>query len=535
MSNSYELYRKIFNNKYLANEIFGWIRKLNQGRIVKKYNDIKTSLWMTENGYFHLLKYKIKKNGPESLSYCLNSMGQLTKKIKDFKLFKSIHKRISKQFEIYCDNYIDHAAESGCLEIVKYLHEKGMSATFMAVDSACWGGYFDIVKFLLENRTEGGSKDGYEFAAGTGRLDLMKYLEEKLPNLIKPISRSVSLAMENGHFKVLQYLYENHNGPSVQPSKRSFDHCCANGHMEIVKWMLDNKYIQGPTDLVYNELFGSGQIEVYKFLKSRKVIQAPKTNSKVYQMFAEALKNGQNNMVQYLLYSKIIKDNGNGESVEYILDKEKTSFLDIRFLDHLTKWVSLSTHSPMMKRQYRMELPTLKSFIAMYDIVKSRFPPPPKAVDSTLTSSEEDDEMESELREMLFYQYSRSYDNPTFEEVREGFFNQLLHYSCYIGRLDFIKHLFTIKDFYLVRGYLFDIYSKTLVLYFHRGIAMYLHKHLYLSFDTSSLRTRITNKDALEFLDEIQSHLDGNSKLVPKSGFYKPQQETCTFCNNSNQ
>lgn len=45
-----------------------------------------------------------------------------------------------------------------------------------AADQAAGGGHFEIVKFLLENRSEGCTTKAANEAAGNGHLDIVKYI-----------------------------------------------------------------------------------------------------------------------------------------------------------------------------------------------------------------------------------------------------------------------------------------------------------------------------------------------------------------------
>ncbi|EAL71572.1 hypothetical protein DDB_G0271764 [Dictyostelium discoideum AX4] len=55
------LFRLVFKNVIIRNQIFRFVRILNKDLIVKKYNQCNMG-WIIKNGHFHLLLYKLKKH-----------------------------------------------------------------------------------------------------------------------------------------------------------------------------------------------------------------------------------------------------------------------------------------------------------------------------------------------------------------------------------------------------------------------------------------------------------------------------------------
>ncbi|KAJ3106321.1 hypothetical protein HDU97_006519 [Phlyctochytrium planicorne] len=75
-----------------------------------------------------------------------------------------LHKRLEAVKYLYgvaacTSDALDVAAEVGCLEIVRFLHENGAECTVKAVDEAAKAGHVDVVYYLLSRRKEGFSLD----------------------------------------------------------------------------------------------------------------------------------------------------------------------------------------------------------------------------------------------------------------------------------------------------------------------------------------------------------------------------------------
>lgn len=76
-----------------------------------------------------------------------------------------------------------------------------------AVDQAAAGGHFEIVKFLLENRSEGCTTKAADEAAAIGHLEIITYiLASKRGNCT---ALAMNKASARGHVHVVCWLHNN--------------------------------------------------------------------------------------------------------------------------------------------------------------------------------------------------------------------------------------------------------------------------------------------------------------------------------------
>jgi hypothetical protein len=97
---------------------------------------------------------------------------------------------------------INHAAEYGYPELVKYLYDRGVKATEDDINEAVENGHLEVVKYLYK---KGLKADQYSInqAVKTGHLEVVKYLYKKG---LKATERSIDHAVKNGHLEVVKYL-----------------------------------------------------------------------------------------------------------------------------------------------------------------------------------------------------------------------------------------------------------------------------------------------------------------------------------------
>ena len=75
-----------------------------------------------------------------------------------------------------CNESINLAAESGNLEIIKYLTRMNVSCTSEAKDNASRSGHLEVLTWLYENRMEGCSLFAITQAASHGRYEVVRFL-----------------------------------------------------------------------------------------------------------------------------------------------------------------------------------------------------------------------------------------------------------------------------------------------------------------------------------------------------------------------
>ncbi|EFA82556.1 short-chain dehydrogenase/reductase family protein [Heterostelium album PN500] len=107
------------------------------------------------------------------------------------------------------DQFMDIPCTRGNLEIVKYIHDNNAGCTASAVDIASSNGHLGIVEFLLQNRSEGFTREAVIKAASFGYFEIIKQLCTVRPDIVKEtkIARAASdYAYENGYGEIYEYL-----------------------------------------------------------------------------------------------------------------------------------------------------------------------------------------------------------------------------------------------------------------------------------------------------------------------------------------
>ena len=190
---------------------------------VLKYLVIYTAL--TRNTYIHAFSKSVEK-GQFGIVKCMIETDIV--KISDVskKCFRSaiVYRHIDiAKYLIDCaqsskmrEDFLYASAYRGCLEIVKYLVEKGVNIHSLdgyALKCAARKGYFFIVKYLVEKGAsiyvrdhEGDSP--LKNAAECGHLNVVKYLVEKGANIHAREEEALRTAVYRGHLDVAKYLVE---------------------------------------------------------------------------------------------------------------------------------------------------------------------------------------------------------------------------------------------------------------------------------------------------------------------------------------
>ncbi|KAH9158593.1 hypothetical protein LEN26_002860 [Aphanomyces euteiches] len=163
---------------------------------------------------------------------------------------------------------MDKAAAFGHFEIVKFLHEnRPEGGTTSAMDLAALGGHFEIVKFLHFNRTEGCSKNAMRNAAKEGHLEIVQFLHDHrsegcthetlhmaaaaghahvvewlLTNRSEGIiSQALEDAARHGHLQVVEILHTAQQAKWSRPCERVVLTAAKHGHLEIVRFFYNTQ------------------------------------------------------------------------------------------------------------------------------------------------------------------------------------------------------------------------------------------------------------------------------------------------------
>ena len=107
------------------------------------------------------------------------------------------------------DKVLDDAASYGLIEYVIYLSEMGASCSTSALNNAAESGHLDIVKWLHFNRSEGCTTSAMDLAARYGHLEIVKWLHQ---NRTEGCVWAIIFSSGNGHLSVVKYLVENRLG-----------------------------------------------------------------------------------------------------------------------------------------------------------------------------------------------------------------------------------------------------------------------------------------------------------------------------------
>jgi hypothetical protein len=108
---------------------------------------------------------------------------------------------------------MDEAAGQGRLDIVKWLYEhRSEGGTSAAARNAAAGGHFEVVKWLVENRFEGCGDAALGAASEQGHFKMVRWLLEHLqgPRIL------AESALRNKHLELGCFLYERQTASTVR-------------------------------------------------------------------------------------------------------------------------------------------------------------------------------------------------------------------------------------------------------------------------------------------------------------------------------
>ncbi|EGG22321.1 hypothetical protein DFA_04439 [Cavenderia fasciculata] len=152
------------------------------------------------------------------------------------------------------------ASSRGFIDIVKYLHENRTEGggTKEAMDEAARHGHLDIVK--VSSITEGATKWAMDGAAGNGHIEIVKYLSEHRSE--GETTDALDWAAQNGHIEIVRYLSEHR---SEGATTDALDWAAQNGHIEIVRYLSEHRS-EGATTYAMDLAARNGHIEIVQYL-----------------------------------------------------------------------------------------------------------------------------------------------------------------------------------------------------------------------------------------------------------------------------
>jgi hypothetical protein len=126
------------------------------------------------------------------------------------------------------------AAEQGILEMIKYCVANKCPISMLECADAAESGHLEILKYLHEDAKAPWDEYTAIWAAGKGQLHILEYLVERKYD--KYDERACMWAAEKGHLDCLKYLHETAKAPWNSGAVR---YAHENNHPECVQYLLD--------------------------------------------------------------------------------------------------------------------------------------------------------------------------------------------------------------------------------------------------------------------------------------------------------
>ncbi|KAF2074975.1 hypothetical protein CYY_003714 [Polysphondylium violaceum] len=244
--------RKVFNDKFLNNKIFSFIKVQSHS---KKYEQLVHVDWMINNDHIQLLKYKIIKNhylilSPECVRFLF--------RIQDIDLFKLCFQR----FKDYLpnENYppiLNYAAQYNNLEIIRYLLDQIPNSNYSfdhtALEFSCKHSNLEMFDYLLEKSTKS--------TKSTKSIATIEITIECLSNSLK--SKNIN---------IVEYIFQKFDNQQQQQQHQQtinqriiltfLEISCNN--IDIFKFIINRYSVSKFDKYIYSQSIGN--IEVFKFL-----------------------------------------------------------------------------------------------------------------------------------------------------------------------------------------------------------------------------------------------------------------------------
>jgi hypothetical protein len=157
---------------------------------------------------------------------------------------------------------VNYFCQNGDLDMVTHCHRIGMKFARHNMDYAGLNGYFELIKWLHENRTEGCTAYAMDWAAKNGHLEMVKWLHENRTEGCT--TNAMCWAAGNGHLEVVKWLHENRTEGCAS---WAMNLASKNGHLEMVKWLHENR-TEGCTKWAMDFAEAYGHLEIVNFLET---------------------------------------------------------------------------------------------------------------------------------------------------------------------------------------------------------------------------------------------------------------------------
>lgn len=213
----------------------------------------------------------------------------LTAQSGDLELLKFLyHLNIINEFDV-----IEHAADSGNIEMVKWLIQKGETPTSNAVDRTIYSNHYDLMKWFITNNFLP-SGLGIFYIATKGRIDILEWLIEHGIQLNDDLYKG---AAEGGHVNVMNWLEKNNVFINVDKGNIEAYLASEHGHINVLKWLIDRDIF--PTKRDIEKAARNNQVQVLEWMKNNGFVLTQDINDN--ELLCDVAKYGHLNVIKWLV------------------------------------------------------------------------------------------------------------------------------------------------------------------------------------------------------------------------------------------
>jgi len=324
--------QKDISDSAAGENLFGLVKYLKHRGLVVKQHGIDLA---AGNGHMKMITYLYNDEGVGGLKISHNGLNMILSK-GNMKMLKYLESIPSYDIIIF-QHDINAAAASGNIEMVKYVeHTYNINVDKDGLSNAIKRGQLEMVKWLIDDdkrefKNVSLIKIGYymDDAAESGNIEMVKYLYEVYQLPVN--QRGINLAVRKGKLEMVKYLQSEAVG-GLKVNQIGINWAAGFGHMEMVKYLESEN-----VDLKVNEeglilAFNYGTLEMVKYLLS--ALNYDINENMIYDAIAhnkleivkyfiqqgyeidqedldEAIKNGYIEMVKMIIknFPKLILDN----------------------------------------------------------------------------------------------------------------------------------------------------------------------------------------------------------------------------------
>ncbi|KAE8984871.1 hypothetical protein PR003_g20166 [Phytophthora rubi] len=174
---------------------------------------------------------------------------------------------------------MDRTASKGFYDSVKWLHKnRSEGCTTAAMDGAATNGHLDVVMWLHKYRSEGCSTKAMDGAATNGRIDVVEWLHENRSEGCT--TAAMDGAVTNSRANVVRWLHENR---SEGCSTAAMDNAAGQNNLATVKWLHDNREEGCSPSAMVNAAM-KGYLDIIKYLHTE--VDQPATSAAISRLWS---------------------------------------------------------------------------------------------------------------------------------------------------------------------------------------------------------------------------------------------------------